>query len=239
MNCGETKQALMDLVLDEAGSEERKQIEAHLAGCAACRAELVNLRLTRKLLVQGLPQEEMPQRIAFVSGQAAKGGLRAWLGSRTFAIPVAVAVAVAVLACGLALARARLVIEQGHWELAFGQAPAATTATTKSASAETWPGRAGPSMPLPAGLLTRKQAQQLMAAAISESEQRQEAASAARLEAALSRLDQRQRATLLALADQMKYFEATQNVFYKEASRTRTALELVASRLPAEKGDRP
>jgi len=232
MNCGETKQALTDLVLDEAGSEERKQIEAHLAGCAACRAELVNLRLTRKLLVQGLPQEEMPQRIAFVSGQAAKGGLRGWLGSRTFAIPVGVAVAVAVLACGLALARARLVIEQGRWELAFGHAPAATTATTKSAPA-------GTSVPLPAGLLTREQAQQLMAAAIRESEQRQQAASAARLEAALSQLDQRQRATLLALAGQMRYFEATQNVFYKEASRTRTALELVASRLPAEKGDRP
>lgn len=231
MNCGETKQALMDLVLDEAGSEERKQIDAHLAGCAGCRAELVNLRLTRKLLVQGLPQEEMPQRIAFVSGEAAKGGLRGWLGSRTFAIPVAVAVAVAVLACGLALARARLVIEQGHWELAFGQAPAAPMSGTKPAQ----PAQAG--MPVP--LLTRKQAQQLMAAAIRESEQRQEAASAARLEAALSRLDQRQRATLLALAGQMRYFEATQNVFYKEASRTRTALELVASRLPAEKGDRP
>ena len=232
MNCGETKQALMDLVLDEAGSEERKQIEAHLAGCTACRAELVNLRLTRKLLVQGLPQEEMPQRIAFVSGEAAKRGLRGWLRSRTFAIPVGVAVAVAVLACGLALARARLVIEQGHWELAFGHAHAATTTTTKSAPA-------GTAMPLPAGLLTREQAQQLIAAAIRESEQRQQAASAARLEAALSQLDQRQRATLLALADQMKYFEATQNVFYKEASRTRTALELVASRLPAEKGDRP
>ena len=231
MNCGETKQALMDLVLDEAGSEERKQIEAHLTGCAACRAELVNLRLTRKLLVQGLPQEEMPQRIAFVSGQAAQGGLRGWLGSRTFAIPVGVAVAVAVLACGLALAGARLVIEQGRWELAFGHAPATTTTGTKPAQAA----QAG--MPVPP--LTREQAQQLMAAAIRESEQRQQAASAARLEAALSQLDQRQRATLLALAGQMRYFEATQNVFYKEASRTRTALELVASRLPAEKGDRP
>jgi anti-sigma factor RsiW len=231
MNCGETKQALMDLVLDEAGSEERKQIGAHLAGCAACRAELVNLRLTRKLLVQGLPQEEMPQRIAFISGEAAKRGLRGWLRSRAFAIPVGVAAAVAVLACGLALARARLMIEQGHWELAFGQAPAATTAGTKLAQAA----QAG--MPVPP--LTRDQAQQLVAAAIRESEQRQQAASAARLEAALSQLDQRQRAALLALAGQMNYFEATQNVFYKEASRTRTALELVASRLPAGKGEQP
>jgi anti-sigma factor RsiW len=231
MNCGEAKQALMDLVLEEAGSEERKQMEAHLAGCAACRAELVNLKLTRKLLVQGLPQEEMPQRIAFVSGQAAKGGLRGWLWSRAFAIPVGAAAAIAVLACGLALAHARLVIEQGRWELALGYAPAATTRGTRLAQAA----QAG--MPVPP--LTREQAQQLLAAAIGESEQRQEAASAASLEAALSQLDQRQRATLLALADQMKYFEATQNVFYKEASRTRTALELVASRLPAEKGDRP
>lgn len=50
----------------EASPAEAAKVEQHTALCAACRLELDRLELTQKLL-QAMPAEEMPQRIAFVS----------------------------------------------------------------------------------------------------------------------------------------------------------------------------
>ena len=50
----------------EASPAEAAEAEKHTAACAACREELDRLSLTRKLL-EAVPAEPMPQRIAFVS----------------------------------------------------------------------------------------------------------------------------------------------------------------------------
>lgn len=71
MNCTEAKQILMDVALDEAGADEQKRLEAHLVHCADCRAQMHDLVMTHKLVAQGLPLEESPQRIAFVAPAAA------------------------------------------------------------------------------------------------------------------------------------------------------------------------
>jgi len=57
---------LKDYFLKELPEAERQQAEAHLRGCAACRQEVERLRLTEAALFS-LRDEEMPQRIAFVS----------------------------------------------------------------------------------------------------------------------------------------------------------------------------
>jgi anti-sigma factor RsiW len=57
---------LRDYVLKELSDPERRQVEAHAKGCIDCREELERLRLTEATLLS-LRDEEIPQRIAFVS----------------------------------------------------------------------------------------------------------------------------------------------------------------------------
>jgi len=57
---------LRDYVLKELSDPERKQVEVHVKGCQGCREEWERLRLTEAALFS-LREEEIPQRIAFVS----------------------------------------------------------------------------------------------------------------------------------------------------------------------------
>ena len=57
---------LRDYTLKELSESERQQVDAHVRGCAACREEVERLRLTEAALF-ALREEEIPQRIAFVS----------------------------------------------------------------------------------------------------------------------------------------------------------------------------
>ncbi len=95
MNCEQAKPFLYDRALGEGASPE---LDQHLASCAECRAELADLELTRKLMRQGLPEEDPPRRIAFVADQpvASYNPLRFWQWS--FAGAAALALLFAVLA---------------------------------------------------------------------------------------------------------------------------------------------
>jgi anti-sigma factor RsiW len=64
MNCSPIE--LKDYMLNELADPERHRLEAHLKTCPACREELDRLRLTQAALFS-LREEEVPQRIAFVS----------------------------------------------------------------------------------------------------------------------------------------------------------------------------
>ena len=57
---------LRDFFLQELPAPEQHQVEAHVKVCASCREELERLRLTEAALFS-LRDEEIPQRIAFVS----------------------------------------------------------------------------------------------------------------------------------------------------------------------------
>ncbi len=57
---------LRDYFLKELVPEERVQVDGHLKGCLGCREELDRLQLTEAALFS-LRDEEIPQRIAFVS----------------------------------------------------------------------------------------------------------------------------------------------------------------------------
>jgi anti-sigma factor RsiW len=57
---------LKDYFLKELPSPQRIQVEAHVTHCAACREDLDRLQLTEAALFS-LRDEEIPQRIAFVS----------------------------------------------------------------------------------------------------------------------------------------------------------------------------
>jgi anti-sigma factor RsiW len=57
---------LRDYFLQELPSPQAAQVEVHVKGCTACREELDRLQLTGAALFS-LRDEEIPQRIAFVS----------------------------------------------------------------------------------------------------------------------------------------------------------------------------
>jgi anti-sigma factor RsiW len=57
---------LRDYHLKELTDPQQRQVEAHVNDCPACREELDRLRLTQAALFS-LREEEIPQRIAFVS----------------------------------------------------------------------------------------------------------------------------------------------------------------------------
>jgi anti-sigma factor RsiW len=57
---------LRDYYLKELTDPQQRQVESHVKDCSACREELERLRLTQAALFS-LRDEEIPQRIAFVS----------------------------------------------------------------------------------------------------------------------------------------------------------------------------
>jgi len=57
---------LRDYYLKELTDPQQRQVEAHVQDCPACHEELDRLRLTEAALLS-LREEEIPQRIAFVS----------------------------------------------------------------------------------------------------------------------------------------------------------------------------
>jgi anti-sigma factor RsiW len=69
---------LRDYFLKELPDTESRQVDTHIKGCARCREELQQLRLTEAALFS-LRDEEIPQRIAFVSDRVFEPSpLRRW-----------------------------------------------------------------------------------------------------------------------------------------------------------------
>jgi anti-sigma factor RsiW len=57
---------LRDYFFEELPEQERRQVDLHTKGCAACREELNSFRSMQATLLS-VPDEEIPQRIGFVS----------------------------------------------------------------------------------------------------------------------------------------------------------------------------
>jgi anti-sigma factor RsiW len=57
---------LRDYLLQELEAPQQRQVEVHIRTCEACRDEAERLRMTESTLL-ALREEEIPQRIAFVS----------------------------------------------------------------------------------------------------------------------------------------------------------------------------
>jgi len=70
---------LRDYFFGELPGEGRRQVDLHTRSCEACREELKQLRSTQTLLLS-VPDEEIPQRIGFVSDRVYEpsAALRWW-----------------------------------------------------------------------------------------------------------------------------------------------------------------
>src|ERR1043166_5101819 len=70
---------LRDYFLRELPDPQQRQVEAHVKSCQTCREEIDRLNLTEAALLS-LRDEEIPQRIAFVSDKIFEPSpLRRWL----------------------------------------------------------------------------------------------------------------------------------------------------------------
>lgn len=90
-------------LLGEAAARERGAVEDHLRGCENCREELDRLKLTQVALAS-LADEEIPQRIAFVSDRVfePRWWQTIWRSGPVMGFASAVVLAAAILAHGLA-----------------------------------------------------------------------------------------------------------------------------------------
>ena len=60
LSCKEVAPLLVFYVCDEVSEKERKQIEAHLANCAACAAQALEERRLQEVMIAGLqPADEL------------------------------------------------------------------------------------------------------------------------------------------------------------------------------------
>ncbi|HEX9053146.1 MAG TPA: zf-HC2 domain-containing protein, partial [Anaeromyxobacter sp.] len=92
---------LLDLAYGELSGREAREVEAHAAGCEACRAELARIRGTRRIMA-ALPDEAAPERgerillAAAREAAEARGGRR--LAPRWLLAGAVVAASVAIVA---------------------------------------------------------------------------------------------------------------------------------------------
>ena len=77
---------LRDYFLKELTDPQQRQVEAHVKNLPACREEMERLRMTEAALFS-LRDEEIPQRIAFVSDKIFEPSPCAALAVRVLGIP--------------------------------------------------------------------------------------------------------------------------------------------------------
>ncbi len=92
---------LKGYALGEIQGREEALLAEHIHACEGCRVELERLDLTKAALI-GLPDEEIPQRIAFVSDAVfePRWWQRAWRSGPAMGLASALVLAAAILAHG-------------------------------------------------------------------------------------------------------------------------------------------
>ena len=126
---------LRDYCFEELGPGERRQVESHLEGCLSCREEVERLRVTHRALLR-LKDEEIPQRIAFVSDKVFEPSRAArWWAGLTVRAPklaLSTALLLAVFFAGVSLSRPSITVEKGRWQIAFGASDARAVAAMEA-----------------------------------------------------------------------------------------------------------
>jgi anti-sigma factor RsiW len=131
MNCGQVKRLLPPFLDEELSGRVRDVVEAHLASCPACRAELEALRADMGLLEQVDTPEVPPFLITRVMAEVrgrrrtAPRGLARLVGSLAAGLVVAVSIGAGVL-FGSGLAQTSTPIAENSTEEAVSYVESST-----------------------------------------------------------------------------------------------------------------
>ena len=182
MSCSVDLKAYLFGELDQ---REKAVAQGHVNTCAICRDELDRLRITQTALLS-LPQEEIPQRIAFVSDKVfePRWWQSIWRSGPVMGFASAVLLAAAILVHGFSRPRQMV-------------SPAATVDTARIE--QRIQDEVG------------KRVNDAVAKAVSESEARQGRQTVQMLEAAEKRLDQQRKADLIAIQQVTRYYDQQMN----------------------------
>ncbi len=101
MACKEYETGLMEILYDEIEPPHRKALEAHLASCAGCRAELAGLRADRDMLAAASPDVPEAPRVIILNTTPGTSGGRTFFG-RYGMFAAGFAAAALMMAAGLA-----------------------------------------------------------------------------------------------------------------------------------------
>ncbi len=131
---------LRDYLFEELNAAQKAEVEAWLATSAAGREEFDRLQATNQALLS-LPEEEIPQRIAFVSDKVFEPSpwarFASWLQIEGPRFALGSATVMAVLFAGIWATEPSLRYDAAGFELAFGvEAPAPAPAPVQTLSDE-------------------------------------------------------------------------------------------------------
>lgn len=191
---------LKDYFLKELAADQAAQVEQHTRNCFACREELDRLRLTEAALF-ALREEEIPQRIAFVSDKVFEPSpWRRWWIAFWNSAP-----------------------KLGFASVAMLSAAILVSALTRPAPAPAAPAVAA-STPAVSQADMQRQIEEAVLQAVNESERRQ----AKKTELMVSNFleeERRNRAHLLQAAESLRYFENRNRTLSAAAYRDRGELQ--------------
>jgi hypothetical protein len=213
MNCNQVRDLLVDYLGGEIGRQDGRNFKHHLLSCPACRKELAALRSTQNTLVQGWPEELIPQPLSFKLEAPTPSTRKPFWGLGTLPPflrwPLTVTASFILCISTLALTRSSFQYSQGQFSVSFGQ-PAGF--------------RSGAL----AGPLSQEQIKMAVAQEIGEHPKGQEA----QLKVLLAQFEERwasqQQSGYQQVANRLKYLEATQNLVWKETAQNKSYVESLA-----------
>ena len=182
MSC--TSVDLKAYFLGELDPRDKAAVQAHVAACPDCKDELERLRVTQTALL-ALPEEEAPQRIAFVSDKVfePRWWQSVWRSGPAMGFASAALLAAAILV-----------------HAAARPAPVAATPTVDIAKVE---------LQIQAEVAKRLDA--VVSKAVADSEARQSAQTAQMLRAAEARYDRDRQENLAAIEQVARYYSQQMN----------------------------
>jgi hypothetical protein len=198
MNC--SSEDLKGYFLGEVASREKAAIEDHVRACQNCREELDRLKLTQTALL-ALEEEEVPQRIAFVSDKVfePRWYQTIWRSGPAMGFASAALLAAAILVHGF--------VQQGFARPA-GAAP--MTATLDTARIE---------QRIEREVGARLDA--VVAKAVSDAQAKQAAEFAKVLDTTETRFEARRKADLATIQQAAEYYEKQMNRWLVASNDTR------------------
>jgi hypothetical protein len=213
MNCDQVRDLLVNYLGGEIDRQDGRNFKQHLLSCPACRRELASLRSTQNTLLQGWPEEPIPQPLSFKLESHAPSTRGPFWGLGTLPAflrwPLTVTASFILCISALALTRSSFQFSQGQFSASFGRSAILQSGTLQEH-------------------LTREQIKLAVAQQIEQQQKAQEAQLKVLLAQFEAHWAAQQQSGYQQVANRLNYLEATQNLVWKETAQNKSYVESLA-----------